>query len=421
MISNENMAWLQDYRQAPPNLGLERVAALLDRLGNPQEKLSLIHVAGTNGKGSTIAHLSAILQEMGLKVGVFNSPYLVRYSEQIRINQEEISEQDLNDLLSDYQASYLAPAVPGLTEFEIVTALALDYFNRKRVDVAIIEVGMGGRLDSTNIIQPDLSLITNIALDHTAFLGDSLAEIAAQKGGIIKESVPLICGPLDQAAAEVIQEIAQEKGALMRRNPQDFYGQALDSVLSGETFVFNRSGQEVGRFRTPLLGQHQIANASLAMEAAFLYAGIKTYPSPDTVTIQRALDRVEWQGRMEELSAHPLIFLDGAHNPHAVRQLVDNLADRFAGRPLRILFACIQTKALEEMLAILEELPGVEIYLTTFDDERAYPLEVMQDLAEKRGHRAVDWEEWLRSYQADDQVLVITGSLYFIGQVKKQY
>ena len=420
MITAENLKWLEAYRQAPPNLGLERVQELLKRLGDPQNRLSLIHVAGTNGKGSTIAHLNQLLQAHGLKVGVFNSPYLVRYSEQFKVNDQEISPADLNALLSEYHQTHLTPQIPGLTEFEIMTALALDYFARQAADVAIIEVGMGGRLDSTNVIQPDLTILTNVALDHTAFLGDTLAAIAYQKAGIIKPQTPLVCGDLQPEAQAVVGQIASDLRVGLWQSPKAFEGRYLQSLPAGETFEYIDNGHRVSSYTTPLLGKHQVANAALALRAAGLYAEMKGYPPLSSGEVQEALNRVVWAGRMERISERPLIYVDGAHNPHAIKPLVENVSGRFAGSRVRVLFACIQTKALEEMVALLEGIPNVELLLTTFDDPRAYSSEAMEAVAAARGHRVVDWKDFLDGYEAGEkEVLLITGSLYFIGTVKK--
>ena len=210
-----DLSWIANYRTDTPNFGLERMEAMLAHRGNPHKQLSVIHIAGTNGKGSTIATLRELLQLRGLRVGTFTSPYIVSYNEQIAINGQAISNQKLNQLLQIYKDLFVHQghhsAFKGVTEFEIITALAYDYFAQEEVDVSIVEVGMGGLLDSTNVCQPDLTAISTIGLDHMALLGSTLGEIAEQKAGIIKTSIPIVTGKIDRAALEVIQRVATSK------------------------------------------------------------------------------------------------------------------------------------------------------------------------------------------------------------------
>ena len=222
MNKNETNQWIANYRTDQPHFGLERMVELLALRGNPHLKLKVIHIGGTNGKGSTIAFLKNMLEKMGLRVGVFSSPYLIHYTDQIAINGESIPEAKLEVLMSEYRSlleGEYAPALQGTTEFEIITAIAYDYFASEQVDVAIMEVGMGGLLDSTNVCQPILTGITTIGLDHVALLGDTLEAIAEQKAGIIKPGVTLVTGNIVPEALAVIDQIAEAKQA-----PSLFYG-----------------------------------------------------------------------------------------------------------------------------------------------------------------------------------------------------
>ena len=263
----ENNQWIAHYRTDQPHFGLERMVELLALRGNPHLKLKVIHIGGTNGKGSTIAFLKKMLENLGLRVGVFNSPYLIHYTDQISINGESIPEARLEALMADYQSlleGESADNLQGTTEFEIITALAYDYFALEQVDVAIMEVGMGGLLDSTNVCQPILTGITTIGLDHVALLGDTLEAIAEQKAGIIKQGIPLVTGHIVPEALTVINHIAEAKNAPRLAYGTDYQVSHQESVVTGEIFDYTSAVRQ-GRFQTGLIGLHQIENAGMAI------------------------------------------------------------------------------------------------------------------------------------------------------------
>ena len=245
----ENNQWIANYRTDQPHFGLERMVELLALRGNPHLKLKVIHIGGTNGKGSTIAFLKNMLEKLGLRVGVFSSPYLIHYTEQISINGESIPEDRLETLMADYQSLLEGEAVAnlqGTTEFEIITTIAYDYFASEQVDVAIMEVGMGGLLDSTNVCQPILTGITTIGLDHVALLGDTLEAIAEQKAGIIKPRIPLVTGRIAPEALAVIDSIAEAKNATRIRFGIDYQVRHQKSVVTGEVFDYTSSLRQGG-------------------------------------------------------------------------------------------------------------------------------------------------------------------------------
>ena len=242
MNKNETNQWIANYRTDQPHFGLERMVELLALRGNPHLKLKVIHIGGTNGKGSTIAFLKNLLEKMGLRVGVFSSPYLIHYTDQIAINGESIPEARLESLMVDYRSlleGEHAQTLQGTTEFEIITAIAYDYFASEQVDVAIMEVGMGGLLDSTNVCQPILTGITTIGLDHVALLGDSLEAIAEQKAGIIKQGVPLVTGHIVPEALAVIDQIAKAKQTSRLAYGEDYQVSHQESVETGEIFDYS--------------------------------------------------------------------------------------------------------------------------------------------------------------------------------------
>ena len=421
----ENNQWIAHYRTDQPNFGLERMVELLALRGNPHLKLKVIHIGGTNGKGSTIAFLKNMLVKLGLRVGVFSSPYLIHYTDQISINGESIPEARLEALMADYESlleGEKSAVLQGMTEFEIITALAYDYFAAEKVDVAIMEVGMGGLLDSTNVCQPILTGITTIGLDHVALLGDTVEAIAEQKAGIIKQGIPLVTGRIAPKALAVIDRIAEGKDAPRIAYGTDYQVGHQESVVTGEVFDYTSAVRQ-GRFQTGLLGLHQIKNAGMALALLDTYCQETGRESASNDLLAQALEETRWPGRLEVLSSEPMMILDGAHNPHAIKALLTTLQERFADYHKEILFTCIKTKALEDMLDLLETVPDSQLTLTYFDDSRATDEKVMQEVAASRKLNYQSWQEFLEQKLTDKNeekqtVRIVTGSLYFLSQVR---
>ncbi|CAG5574001.1 bifunctional folylpolyglutamate synthase/dihydrofolate synthase [Streptococcus pneumoniae] len=421
----ENNQWIANYRTDQPHFGLERMVELLALRGNPHLKLKVIHIGGTNGKGSTIAFLKNMLEKMGLRVGVFSSPYLIHYTDQISINGESIPEARLEALIADYQSLLEGEAVAnlqGTTEFEIITAIAYDYFASEQVDVAIMEVGMGGLLDSTNVCQPILTGITTIGLDHVALLGDTLEAIAEQKAGIIKQGIPLVTGRIAPEALTVIDRIAEGKDAPRFAYGADYQVSHQESVVTGEVFDYTSVVRQ-GRFQTGLLGLHQIENAGMAIALLGTFCQEDGRELPANTLLAQALEETSWPGRLEIVLRDPLMILDGAHNPHAIKALLTTLQERFADYRKEILFTCIKTKALEDMLDLLEQIPDTELTLTHFDDSRATDESVLKEAAKSRNLSYQDWQDFLEQKLTDKKeekktVRIVTGSLYFLSQVR---
>ena len=421
----KNNQWIANYRTDQPHFGLERMVELLALRGNPHLKLKVIHVGGTNGKGSTIAFLKNMLEKMRLRVGVFSSPYLIHYTDQISINGESIPEAKLETLMADYQSlleGEAAANLQGTTEFEIITAIAYDYFASEQVDVAIMEVGMGGLLDSTNVCQPILTGITTIGLDHVALLGDTLEAIAEQKAGIIKQGIPLVTGRISPEALAVIDRIAEGKDAPRLAYGVNYHVSHQESVVTGEVFDYTSVVRQ-GRFQTGLLGLHQIENAGMAIALfdAVCQEDGRELASNDLIV--QALEETRWPGRLEIVSRDPLMILDGAHNPHAITALLATLQERFADYHKEILFTCIKTKALEDMLDLLGAIPDTELTLTHFDDSRATDESVLKEAAKSRNLSYQDWQDFLEQKLTDKKeekktVRIVTGSLYFLSQVR---
>ena len=421
----QNNQWIANYQTDQPHFGLERMVELLALRGNPHLKLKVIHIGGTNGKGSTIAFLKKMLEELDLRVGVFSSPYLIHYTDQISINGESIPEAKLEALMANYQSlleGKSADNLQGTTEFEIITALAYDYFAAEKVDVAIMEVGMGGLLDSTNVCQPVLTGITTIGLDHVALLGDTIEAIAEQKAGIIKQGIPLVTGHIVPEALTVIDYIAEAKNAPRLAYGSDYQVCHQESVVAGEIFDYTSSVRQ-GRFQTGLLGLHQIENAGMAIALLDTFCQEDGRELASNDLVDQALKETRWPGRLEVLSSEPMMILDGAHNPHAIKALLATLQERFADYHKEILFTCIKTKALEDMLDLLETVPDSQLTLTYFEDSRATDESVLKETAKSRNLNYQIWQDFLEQKLTDKNeekqtVRIVTGSLYFLSQVR---
>ncbi len=421
----QNNQWIANYRTDQPHFGLERMEELLALRGNPHLKLKVIHVGGTNGKGSTIAFLKNMLEKLGMRVGVFSSPYLIHYTDQISINGESIPEARLEALMADYQSlleGESATNLQGTTEFEIITAIAYDYFASEQVDVAIMEVGMGGLLDSTNVCQPILTGITTIGLDHVALLGDTLEAIAEQKAGIIKQGIPLVTGRIAPEALAVIDRIAEGKDVPRLAYGKDYQVCHQESVVTGEVFDYTSVVRQ-GRFQTGLLGLHQIENAGMAIALLDNFCQEDGRELASNHLLAQALEETRWPGRLEIVSRNPLMILDGAHNSHAIKALLATLQERFADYRKEILFTCIKTKALEDMLYLLGAMPDTELTLTHFDDSRATDESVLEEAAKSRNLSYQGWQDFLEQKLTDKKeekktVRIVTGSLYFLSQVR---
>lgn len=421
-----DLSWLAKYRSSEPHFGLERMEAILALRGNPHLVCPVIHLAGTNGKGSTLAHLRSLLEVRGLRVGVFSSPYLVTFNEQIGINGVPISDKDLEDYLALYrdllERNSSDQTLLGLTEFELITAMAFDYFAAEKPDVVIMEVGMGGRLDSTNVCQPILTAITTIGLDHVALLGPDVASIAREKAGIIKDKIPVLLGRIELEAQEVIVQEAHRLSAPVEVLGQDFLVCYQESLADGEVFCYRSKCREEMKLKTGLLGLHQVDNAGLALalcDAFFQERGLSLLSQEE---ITQSWSQIHWPGRLEVISTQPLIILDGAHNPHAVVPLLATMQERYDQLDKQVLFTCIQTKAIEEMLDLWLELEGSQLTLTTFKDPRAYSVKETQEIALSKGLPYQEWKLFLTHYlekeSKQSDLLLVTGSLYFLAQVR---
>lgn len=423
----EAIAWIHSRLPFGIRPGLDRVEALLDLVDHPENKIEMIHVAGTNGKGSTVSYLKNMLESAGLTVGTYTSPYIEVFNERIAINGVFIADEELIALVEKYQPLVESldaqTKTSGITEFELLTVLAFDYFLQNKVDVAIIEVGLGGLLDSTNVITPILSAITTIGLDHTDILGATIEEIAVQKAGIIKPGIPVVTGNLSLQAQQVIDGVAQKVQAKVYRLNKDYqvFYQHPDPNW-GEVFDFYNEQGKIKHLKTPLLGAHQVENAGLAIELFFKYCQLKGIIVQQQ-WIKTGLSQTTWPARMEKISTEPLIILDGAHNDHAMKRLVDNMKREFANRKIYVLFSALETKDISSMLKDLTEIPQSQILITTFDNPKAIRLAAdYQAIAPNKISVASSWQFGLADLlekMTEDDLLLITGSLYFVSEIRQ--
>lgn len=412
--------WIHSRLKFNIRPGLTRIEALLKLLGNPEKELSMLHIAGTNGKGSTVAFTRGILEQLGLTVATFTSPFIETFGERMAINGHPIPDEKLIKYVEQ-----LKPLVEemdkderlaGITEFEIITALAFRYFADEHVDVALIEVGLGGLLDSTNVIQPVATAITTIGMDHMDILGDTLEKIAAQKAGIIKPYTPLVTGKIADEALDVIAETAQTNQAKHYQYGIDYQVETLEN----ERFNYKDDEIHLLNLEKSLLGLHQIDNAALAVKLTMVYAH-KVGLSLSEEAIREGLRRTFWPARMEEVSQAPLTLLDGAHNVHAVQRLLENLKNEFSGRKITILFSALVTKDITEMIKMLQTVDNSKLILTTFDYPKALKLEDFAYLEKENVTLAEDWKSTyaaLKENLHEDDVLLMTGSLYFMSQIR---
>lgn len=356
---------------AKADFSLDRMFALMDALGNPQAKYPIIHVAGTKGKGSTSALCASALTAAGYKVGLYTSPHLEDYVERIQINGSPLTHEGLAALVDEVKPA--VARVPKLTTFEITTAIAFLAFAQQNVDAAVIEVGLGGRLDATNVVTPRVSVITSLSMDHIAVLGDTLAKIAGEKAGIIKEGIPVVTSPQKAEALEVIERVASERNAPLTIVGKDVTFQSQSASLDGQTFILHPSSFILS---IPLLGSHQLTNAATAY-AALKASGLDV--SDDA--IQKGFSQVKWPARFEVARREPPVIFDSAHNDDSFARLRETLETYFPERPVYLILGASEDKNLAGMLR--EMKPKIrKLIVTRADHPRALEVEKIQSLAD---------------------------------------
>lgn len=390
---------------------LDRVALALKNLGDPHRRFRAIHVAGTNGKGSVAAMLHTIFSAAGYRVGLYTSPHLVSFTERIRAGMETISEEDVVALAREIRSAATVRGI-DLTFFEFVTVMAFLHFARCGIDLAIVEVGLGGRLDATNVLDPEVAIVTSIGLDHQEFLGATLASVAREKAGIIKPGRPVIVGNVPPEAQEVLGEVAAARHALMYRSGRDF------SVSGTTPFRFIGMGHDVADLRPALRGSYQRDNAATAIAAVLQLQ--RTYPVA-IEAIRLGLEAVRWPGRLDVVQESPLVVLDGAHNLDGIAALAAELPAIVGGRAVHLLFGVMRDKQWRPMVEAIAPCVS-SATLTRVRPPRGEAPELLAQAFSRHCPVRVTPQplaafESLLGSVTDRESIVVTGSLFLVGAI----
>lgn len=412
----DSLHWIHERTKFGIKPGVKRMKWMLDKLGNPEEKIQAVHVVGTNGKGSTVSYLREALVANNYEIGTFTSPFIVTFNERISINGTPITDDELVELVQIVKPiserleseTDLGPA----TEFEIITLMMFVYFGTVHpVDFVIIEAGLGALNDSTNVFQPIMTVLTSIGLDHTNILGDTYMDIAREKAGVIKPSVPLVYAIKPKDALHFVREVVEKNYNKGLELDRDFH------VLSDDTeFTYRYGSYELENIQLKMIGQHQHENAALAITTL-----IEMYQRGmiqlNFNTMIDAIEHTTWSGRIEKVQEEPLILIDGAHNRESIDALVDTLKQYYSDKKIDVLFAAIDGKPIGKMMNSIEEIAN-RFYVTTFDFPKALPIDAVYDYLEHHHIEKVqDYPQFIEQY--DGELLVVTGSLYFISEVRK--
>lgn len=414
----DSLHWIHERTKFGIKPGVKRMKWMLSKLDHPEDNIQAVHVVGTNGKGSTVSYLRNALVANNYEVGTFTSPYIVTFNERISINGVPITNDELVDLVQIVKPiserleteTDLGPA----TEFEIITLIMFVYFGSIRpVDFVIVEAGLGALNDSTNVFQPIMTVLTSIGLDHTNILGDTYMDIAREKAGVIKPSVPLVYSIKPKDALHFVREVVEtnyNKGLELDRD--------IHVISDDAEFTYRYESYELENIQLKMIGQHQHENAALAITTLIemFQRGIIQL---DFNKMIDAIENTTWSGRIEKVKDQPLILIDGAHNKESIDALVNTLNQYYSDKKIDVLFAAIEGKPIGKMLNSLEDVAN-RFYVTTFDFPKALPIDAVYDYLEH------DYIEKIQNYNSfideyNGELLVITGSLYFISEVRKLF
>ncbi|SCI20227.1 MULTISPECIES: bifunctional folylpolyglutamate synthase/dihydrofolate synthase [unclassified Romboutsia] len=425
MNYQESLKYIADTHKFGIRLGLDCTGKLLELLGNPQENLKVVHVAGTNGKGSVCSFVANILKEEGYKVGLYTSPYLETFTERIRVNGENIPEDDVAriiTLIKDKIDIMVSEGYSAPTEFEIVTAMAFYYYNEQEIDYVVLEVGLGGRYDSTNVIKnPLVSVLVSISLDHIGVLGDTIGKIAYEKAGIIKENGTAIVYKQVKEAEDVIKEVCKDKNANYIEvnfdniyiKKSDIYSQVYDCDIMLEKF---------DDIEIKLIGDHQINNSIVALNV-IKYLRDNKDVKVSNESIRKGLLTTKWPGRIEKIKENPMFIIDGAHNEDGAKSLSKALDKNFPNKKLTMLIGMLADKDIDSVLKIL--MPKFDkVVTTTPDNDRAINSEELKNKISKYVDNVISIENiddavnYTLNNSKEDDVIISAGSLYMIGAVR---
>ncbi len=403
-------------------LGLEPMEALTAALGRPQDAFLSIHVAGTNGKGSVCALIASMLRAAGFRVGLYTSPHLCHFRERLRVNGEAIPDVELPALIDTVEAAAARVRAGGerdATFFEFTTALAFEWFRRRNVQVAVLETGMGGRLDATNVVTPVVSVITSIGLDHQAYLGDTIEKIAGEKAGIIKAGRPVVCAPLPEDAMRVMIQTARSRKALLVPVEDACRVTRIRQTVEGQVVGIETADESIGRATCPLLGRHQLVNLATAVTSAFTFSAETKLPVP-AGSIRKGIEAVDWPARAQVVERDPTLVIDGAHNPEAAAALRKTLDELRGDRPLGLVASFLADKDAVQCLRLLAR-GAARCWLVPLTGERALDAAGLRSAAQQAGVQAAchtleeaiaQARDWARAKQG---VVCFAGSLYLAG------
>lgn len=425
MNYEEALEFIEKSHKFGIKLGLENTFKLLELLGNPQDKLKFIHVAGTNGKGSVCSFISSILKEEGYKVGLYTSPYLETFTERIRLNGNNIPEKDVARIITIMKEKIDKMVSEGYsypTEFEIETVMAFYYYYEQEVDYVVLEVGLGGRYDATNVIKPLVSVITSISLDHTGILGDTLEKIAYEKAGIIKEDSITVVYKQSKESEEVIKSVCKEKNTrYIEANfenlvikKSDINSQVFDCIIMNEKFE---------NIEISLIGDHQINNAVLALTVIKVLKDEKSIRISEN-SIKKGLTNTKWAGRIEKIRDNPVFIIDGAHNEDGAKSLAKALDKHFNGKKMTLLIGMLKDKDIDSVLQILINKFN-KVITTTPDSDRAINSEELKEMVEKYIDNVIsipnieDSVKYVFENTKNDEIIISAGSLYMIGHIRQ--
>ncbi|WP_380570452.1 bifunctional folylpolyglutamate synthase/dihydrofolate synthase [Staphylococcus hyicus] len=413
----DSLYWIHERTKFGIKPGVKRMEWMLDRLNHPERHIKAIHVGGTNGKGSTVAYLRTALVNNDYQVGTFTSPYIETFNERISLNGEPISNEAIVDLVSRVkpvsEAMEQETDLGVATEFEIITTMMYLYFGELHpVDFVIVEAGLGVKNDSTNVIQPIISILSSIGLDHTDILGHSYLDIAKDKGAIIKPNTPIVYAVKNEEALKYLRQLAIDLNA-----PSMEYDRDILVVSEADEFTYRYKDYEMENIALTMLGEHQKENAALAITTL-----IELYEQQvidiDFNKMIQGIESVQWKGRIEKVNESPLIIIDGAHNKESVDALVDTIGRYYGLDKVDILFSAIKGKPISNMLTAFNTIAN-HFYVTGFEFPKALPKQTLYDEVDFEDKTLIDdYVDFIKNYQGE--ALLITGSLYFISEVKSK-
>ena len=424
MKYEEAMKYITEVGNFGSNYGLERTYKLLEHLGNPERDLKLIHIAGTNGKGSTTSMITEILMGEGYKVGMYTSPFIEEFEERIQINRNNIPKESLAILMDEIKVAVDKVIEAGYnhpTEFEIITVLMLLYFKKENIDFGVIEVGLGGTLDSTNVIKPIIQVITSISFDHTNLLGNTLEKIAREKAGIIKKGIPTVIYPQQEEVLKVIKNKCFEMDSeLYIANNENLKFKNI--VNLDKPYQLLKYNNEID-ILLPLLGEHQIINLSVAMQAIEVLNNKKIIDI-SIANIVKSIKNVSWKGRLEVLSNNPYVVIDGAHNIQGIKTLSRNIKKYFKYENLYLILGILADKDVEEMIKIITPM-AKKVYSVTPNSIRGELAESLKDEVSKFNKNCKAFDKYEEAYlealndASEKDLILASGSLYMIGDMRK--